>query len=260
MPPLAQRLAAEALGTAFLLAAVVGSGVMAQRLAGGNLALALLGNTLPTGAILTVLILIFGPVSGAHFNPAVTLAFALRTEISWRAAAAYVAVQLLGGLVGVWVAHLMFDLPVWQVATTARIGVSQCLAEFVATFGLLLTVFGCAARAPQACAYAVGALHHGGLLVHRVDIVRQSRCHRCTIVVRHLCRHRAPGRAAVRHRTIDRRAHCDVRGGVPLAPCQVRSEIRSCLSVIVASSGSPATPRSRSRQPRPRRSLPLPSC
>jgi len=154
--PLAQRVCAEALGTAFLLAAVVGPGIMAQKLAGGNLALALLGNTLPTGAILAVLILIFGPVSGAHFNPAVSLAFALRGELTWQNAAAYIAVQVVGGIVGVWAAHLMFELPVWQLSLTARTGGAQWFAEFVATFGLLLTIFGCVTHAPQAVAYAVG--------------------------------------------------------------------------------------------------------
>jgi glycerol uptake facilitator-like aquaporin len=156
MPPLAQRLAAEALGTAFLLAAVIGSGIMAQKLSGGNVALALLGNTLPTGAMLVVLILIFGPVSGAHLNPAVSLAFALRRELPWRDAAAYIAAQVFGALVGVWAAHLMFELPVWQIATTTRSGASQWLAEFIATFGLALTIFGCVARKPNAVAYAVG--------------------------------------------------------------------------------------------------------
>jgi glycerol uptake facilitator-like aquaporin len=156
MPRLSQRLGAEALGTAFLLAAVVGSGIMAQRLAGGNLALALLGNTLPTGAILVVLILIFGPVSGAHFNPVVSLAFALRRELSWPDAAAYIAMQVIGAVMGVWAAHLMFELPVWQFSTTVRSGPGQWLAEFVASFGLLLTIFGCVARAPTAIAYAVG--------------------------------------------------------------------------------------------------------
>lgn len=156
MPPRAQRLAAEALGTAFLLAAVVGSGIMAQKLSGGNVALALLGNTLPTGAILVVLILTFGPVSGAHFNPAVSLAFALRRELSWPDAAAYIAVQVAGGLIGVWAAHLMFELPLWQIAATVRSGGSQWLAEFIATFGLVLTIFGCRAGAPNAVAYAVG--------------------------------------------------------------------------------------------------------
>jgi len=153
---LSRRLAAEWLGTAFLLAAVVGSGIMAQKLAGGNLALALLCNTIPTGAILVVLILIFGPISGAHFNPAVTLAFASRSELPWTVAGLYIAAQIAGGIAGVWIAHAMFELPVWQFSLTARTGAGQWLAEGVATFGLLLTIFGCVARAPAAGPYAVG--------------------------------------------------------------------------------------------------------
>jgi glycerol uptake facilitator-like aquaporin len=156
MPSLAQRAVAEWLGTAFLLAAVVGSGIMAQRLAGGNIALALLCNTLPTGAILVVLILTFGPLSGAHFNPAVSLAFALRGELPWSRAAFYIAVQVLGGIAGVWAAHLMFELPLWQFSLTARSGSGQWLAEAIATFGLLITIFGCMARTPAAVPYAVG--------------------------------------------------------------------------------------------------------
>jgi glycerol uptake facilitator-like aquaporin len=151
-----QRLLAEALGSAFLLATVIGSGIMGAKLAGGNVALALLGNTLPTGAILVVLILIFGPVSGAHFNPAVTVAFSLRGEITRLDALHYVAAQLVGALIGVWAAHLMFELPMWQLSTTIRSGTGQWLAEFVATFGLLLTIFGCASVSPSATAYAVG--------------------------------------------------------------------------------------------------------
>src|SRR5262245_11512172 len=155
MAPLPRRLIAEALGTAFLLAAVVGSGIMAQRLAGGNAAIALLCNTLPTGAILVVLILIFGPVSGAHFNPAVTLMSALDREMPWIDASAYVLAQLAGGLIGVWLAHLMFDLPLLQFSATARHGAGQWVAEFVATFGLALTILGCRATAREAVAYAV---------------------------------------------------------------------------------------------------------
>src|SRR3954452_24743751 len=136
MPALPQRAFCEWLGTAFLLAAVVGSGVMAQKLAGGNGAIALLCNTLPTGAILVVLILIFGPVSGAHFNPAVSIAFALRGELLWHTAALYIAAQLLGAVVGVWMAHLMLELPLWQFSMTVRTGPGQWLAEAVATFGL----------------------------------------------------------------------------------------------------------------------------
>jgi len=156
MPPLAQRAFSEFLGTAFLLAAVVGSGIMAQNLAGGNGALALLCNTLPTGAILTVLILVFGPLSGAHFNPAVSLAFALRGELAWPTMALYIATQVLGGILGVWAAHLMFELPLLQFSATVRTGPGQWLAEAVATLGLLLTIFGCAARTPAAIPYAVG--------------------------------------------------------------------------------------------------------
>jgi glycerol uptake facilitator-like aquaporin len=156
MAPRLQRLFAEGLGTAFLLAAVVGSGIMAAKLAGGNGAIALLCNTIPTGAILVVLILIFGPLSGAHFNPAVSLAFALRRELPWPTAALYIAVQVLGGIAGVWLAHLMFELPMWQFSTTVRAGPGQWLAEAVACFGLLVTILGCIAGAPAAVPYAVG--------------------------------------------------------------------------------------------------------
>lgn len=156
MPSLAQRAFVEWLGTAFLLAAVVGSGIMAQKLAGGNGAIALLCNTLPTGAILVVLILIFGPISGAHFNPAVSIAFALRGELPWFNAGLYIVMQVIGGIAGVWAAHLMFELPLWQLSSTMRSGGGQLFAEAVATFGLLLTIFGCVARAPLAVPYAVG--------------------------------------------------------------------------------------------------------
>lgn len=155
MPSLAQRVFAEWLGTAFLLAAVVGSGIMAVKLADGNNALALLCNTIPTGAILAVLVLIFGPLSGAHFNPAVSLAFAIRRAMRWQEAALYTSAQMAGGIVGVWAAHLMFELPVWQFSTTVRTGPGQWLAEAVATFGLLMTIFGCVARTPAAAPYAV---------------------------------------------------------------------------------------------------------
>ena len=156
MPSLGRRIFAEWLGTAFLLAAVVGSGIMAQKLAGGNVALALLCNTIPTGAILVVLILIFGPISGAHFNPAVSVAFALRRELPWTVAIGYILAQIIGAVAGVWAAHLMFELPVWQFSVTSRAGAGQWLAEAVATFGLLLTIFGCLAKTPAAIPYAVG--------------------------------------------------------------------------------------------------------
>jgi glycerol uptake facilitator-like aquaporin len=152
----ARRSAAEFLGSALLLAAVVGSGIMAARLAGGNGALALLCNTIPTGAMLAVLILIFGPVSGAHFNPAVSLAFVLRRELPVSEAPVYLAMQVSGAIAGAWLAHLMFELPVIQVATTVRSGFGQWLAEATATFGLLLTIFGCLSGARAAIPYAVG--------------------------------------------------------------------------------------------------------
>jgi glycerol uptake facilitator-like aquaporin len=155
-PDTVRRALAETLGTAFLLATVIGSGVMAFRLAGGNGAIALLCKTIPTGAILTVLILIFGPVSGAHFNPAVTLAFAVRRELKWMMAALYVCCQIVGAVIGVWAAHVMFELPVWQLSTTVRTGAGQWFAEGVATFGLVLTIFGCLAATPSAIPYAVG--------------------------------------------------------------------------------------------------------
>ncbi len=151
-----RRLLAEGLGTAFLLATVVGSGIMAERLAGGNAAIALLGNTIPTGAILVVLIVVFGPVSGAHFNPAVSLAFALRGDLTWSLFARYALVQFTGALLGVWAAHFMFDLPLWQVSTTMRAGPGQWFSEFVATFGLLVTILGCLRRAEASLPFAVG--------------------------------------------------------------------------------------------------------
>jgi glycerol uptake facilitator-like aquaporin len=155
-PSLARRSAAEFLGTAFLLAAVVGSGIMAAKLSGGNAALALLCNTLSTGAILTVLILTLGPISGAHFNPAVSIAVALRREFAIGDAAVYIGAQVIGGVAGVWAAHLMFELPLWQLSATVRAGAGQWLAEGIATFGLLLTILGCSARTPSAVPYAVG--------------------------------------------------------------------------------------------------------
>ena len=149
-------LVAEFLGTLLLLATVVGSGIMADRLAGGNVALALLANSLATGAVLVVLITLFAPLSGAHFNPAVTLYFALRGEIAWPRALAYVAVQLAAAVAGVWLAHAMFALPVLQVSTHLRDGPAQWLAEFTATFGLVLTIAGGIRFAPTAVPTLVG--------------------------------------------------------------------------------------------------------
>lgn len=159
---LGRRLAAEALGTAFLLATVVGSGIMAERLSGGIAGLALLGNTIPTGAILAVLILIFGPVSGAHFNPAVTLAFLIRREIAPGAAAAYVAVQVAAGIAGVIAAHFMFGEALIQESAKARTGAGQWFSECVATFGLLATILGCLRWKPDAVPYAVGLFISAG--------------------------------------------------------------------------------------------------
>ena len=153
---LSKRLVAEALGTVFLLATVVGSGIMADALSGGNDGLALLANSVATGAILVVLILIFGPVSGGHFNPAVTLVFTLRKEISARDAGCYILVQIIGGIVGVILAHAMFELPLLQTAVTARSGTGQWLAEVIATFGLLASILGCLRWRPDAVPYAVG--------------------------------------------------------------------------------------------------------
>jgi glycerol uptake facilitator-like aquaporin len=149
-------LIAEGLGTLLLVATVVGPGIMADRLAGGNQAVALLGNTIPTGAILVVLITVLGPVSGAHFNPAVTLVFASRGEFPLRGVAPYIIVQCLGGIIGTVVAHLMFDLAPLAVGTTARSGVSQWFAEFVATFTLIVAILGGRRYSPQSIPWLVG--------------------------------------------------------------------------------------------------------
>ena len=140
--PLSRRLLSEAIGSFLLFATVVGSGIMAQSLAGGNVALALLANTLATGAMLFVLITMLGPVSGAHFNPAVTLVMRLRHEITTLPALAYVVAQLAGGILGVWAVHIMFGLPLLELSTKARTGPGQWLGEAIATFGLLLTILG----------------------------------------------------------------------------------------------------------------------
>ncbi len=153
---LSRRLAAEAIGTAGLLAVVVGSGIMGESLAGGNVAIALLGNTIATGAILVVLILAFGPLSGAHFNPAVTLAFLMRREIAPGVALLYVFAQIVGGLIGALAAHAMFELPLIQISETARSGPAQWFAEWVATFGLVATILATVRFRPEAVAYAVG--------------------------------------------------------------------------------------------------------
>ena len=151
-----QRLAAEALGSALLLATVIGSGIMGDKLAGGNVALALLGNTLPTGAILVVLITMLGPISGAHFNPAVTSVLLLRGEIDARLSVGYIIAQIVGAVLGVLIAHAMFDLPLLQLSGKVRTGPDQWLAEAVATFGLLLTILATLKAKPSAIPVSVG--------------------------------------------------------------------------------------------------------
>ena len=160
--PLARRVAAEGIGSFFLFAGVIGSGVMAEALSGGNVAVALLANTLATGAILFVMIAMLDPVSGAHFNPAVSGVMAARGELSWREAAAYVAAQLAGGLVAVAAVHVMFDLPILQFSAKARAGIGQWTGEAVATFGLILTILGVVRHrkewiAPAVALYIVAA-------------------------------------------------------------------------------------------------------
>jgi glycerol uptake facilitator-like aquaporin len=152
-----RRIVAEGVGTALLLATVVGSGIMAERLAGGNVAIALLANTLATGAALAALILTFGPISGAHFNPAVTIADASQGGVLWRTVPAYVMAQVVGALLGVVVAHAMFGEPLVMVSTHQRSGGSQVLSEFVATFGLLSVIWSCARRRPSMAPFAVAA-------------------------------------------------------------------------------------------------------
>ncbi len=155
MANLSQRATAEFLGTGFLVAAVVGSGIMAERLAGGNVALALLANTIATGAALAALILTFGPISGAHFNPAVSMADALERGLRWQEAAAYIAAQFCGGVAGAIAAHAMFGLPAVSVSQHARSGVAQVFSEFVATFGLLCVIWGCSRTRSSAVPFAV---------------------------------------------------------------------------------------------------------
>jgi glycerol uptake facilitator-like aquaporin len=153
--PITQRLSAEALGSAILFATVIGSGIMAETLSGGNVAVALLGNTLATGAMLFVLINMLGPISGAHFNPAVTMVMTLRKKLSAREAIYFILAQIIGGIIGVWIAHAMFAQPIWQISTHVRSGNGQWLAETVASFGLLLTILGTERIRPGSVAAAV---------------------------------------------------------------------------------------------------------
>ncbi len=159
---LPRLLVAELIGTALLVATVVGSGVMAERMADGNLAVALLGNTLATAAMLFVLITMFGPVSGAHFNPAVSLVFALRGEFPWRRLGPYVLAQVIGGILGTFAAHLMFEMPVVEFSDTVRTGPAQWFSEFVATFALVLTILGTLKARPEAVPVAVALVITAG--------------------------------------------------------------------------------------------------
>ncbi len=156
-PDLARRTVAEAVGTCLLLATVVGSGIMGERLAGGNVAIALLANTVATGAGLVALILAFGPISGGHFNPAVTRAVAARRSMPWREVPAYLAAQVAGAFAGVAAAHAMFEEPIFCASTHARAGAAQAFSELVATFGLLAVIWGCARARASAVPFAVGA-------------------------------------------------------------------------------------------------------
>lgn len=159
---LSRRLLAEALGTALLVAVVVGSGIMGEQLADGNDAIALLGNTLATGAALVVLILIFGPISGAHFNPVVSLSFALQGELRWADLFAYLPVQVAGGIGGTLLAHVMFDQPLVQFSAHVRTGIGVWIGEIVASFALLATIIGCLRSKPDAVPYAVGLVITAG--------------------------------------------------------------------------------------------------
>jgi glycerol uptake facilitator-like aquaporin len=154
---LVRRVTAELIGTAMLLAAVIGSGIMGERLAGGNAAIALLANTLATGAALLALILTFGPISGAHFNPAVTLADASQGGLAWREVPAYIAAQVSGAFVGVAIAHVMFGLPLFFASRHARAGMRQMFSEFVATFGLVAAIWGCVRFRSAMVPFAVAA-------------------------------------------------------------------------------------------------------
>jgi glycerol uptake facilitator-like aquaporin len=162
-----RRIAAEAIGTALLLAAVVGSGIMGERLAGGNVAIALLANTLATGAVLVAIILAFGSISGAHFNPAVTLADASQSGLPWREVPGYLAAQIVGAFAGVAAAHLMFGEPVFSASRHAKAGAAQVFSEFVATFGLLCMIWGCARGVRQLCRSQSALTSPGAIGLHR---------------------------------------------------------------------------------------------
>ena len=218
---LPHRLVAEALGTGLLVATVVGSGIMAAKLAGGNQALALLCNTLPTGAILVVLITILGPVSGAHFNPAVSAAMALRRDLGSGDLAAYVLAQVAGGVAGSWLAHGMFDLSLLQASVTVRTGTGQWLGEFTATFGLLLTIFGAVRFSPVAVPWCVGLYITAAYWFTSSTSFANPAVTIARGLVRHVCRHPAAGHAGV---------HRGAAGGRPAGHAPVRLAVREARS------------------------------
>jgi glycerol uptake facilitator-like aquaporin len=178
---LARRAVAEFLGTGFLVAAVVSSGIMGERLAAGNVAIALLANTIATGAALVALILTFGPISGAHFNPVITLADAWEGGIRWAETPPYVLAQILGGLMGAVGAHLMFGLSVVSLSQKTRSGQAQWFSEFVATFGLLSVIWGCSRLRANTVPFCCWGLHHSRVLVHSFYVVCQPCGHNCKV-------------------------------------------------------------------------------
>jgi len=210
---LSRRCAAEFIGTGFLVAAVVGSGIMGERLSGGNTAIALLANTLATGAALATLILVFLPISGAHLNPVVSMTEAFRRGITRRDACFYIAAQISGGIVGAACANLMFELPVLSISHHVRTGAPQWFSEFVATFGLLLTIRMCARFAFGQLAFAVAGYIVAAYWFYGVDVVCQSCRHDCALIERHVCGDPAWGRSRIPHRANRRiiRRSCGVR-------------------------------------------------
>ncbi len=221
-PDRARRIVAETVGSALLLSAIVGSGVMADRLAGGNVAIALLANTIATGAALVALILTFGPVSGAHFKPAVTIADASQGGIRWGLVPGYVGGQLAGACLGVLMAHVMFGEPLFMVSLHARSGPAQMFSEFVATFGLLVVIWD-ARGGVQRRSRLLSRVHHLRVLVHGLDVIRESRRDYCSEPHRHLCGDSTSGRTGFHRGATSWRGHRDV--AVPLA-CASRA--RAC--------------------------------
>ena len=220
---LARRVTAEAIGTCILLAAVVGSGIMGERLAGGNVAVALLANTMATGAALVALILTFGPVSGAHFNPAVTLADASQGGLPWNEVPLYLGAQVIGAFAGVAAAHVMFEMPLFFASRHARSGPAQMFSEFVATFGLLAVIWGCARAAVIRGPLRRGRVHHRRLLVHGVHVVCQPGRDARPVRDGHVRGDPARRRARVHHRAIAGRGRRDrtlslARPDTPRAP------------------------------------------